>query len=294
MEEQGATVKYLEIVNKRKKNQLPLKLLDKKSFDFIWFQKATFIKDNPLFVRYIKEKNIPIVLYNTYSPGTPYTEEMELWSKIDFLFVHNKEFYKFLKKNSFNAHYVPVGFYPEQYYKTINKKKFEVSFCGTALPKEDLNSDKRAIYIRSLSNFNTVVYGHTYKGKVGDIPVRSYKTHNEQRKIYSKTKINLDVPFFYSSPEFYKNKYHIKNRFFEIPATGNFLLTVRCPEFLDIFDENTVGYYDDNLESLKENVKRYLKDDEKREKMAEKAYKLVHQKHTFTHRFEKMFKILRS
>ena len=91
-----------------------------------------------------------------------------------------------------------------------------------------------------------------------------------------------------------ENKYHLKNRFFEIPATGNFLLTVRCPEFLDIFGEDTVGYYDDNIESLKENVKKYLRDKDLRVKMAKRAYKIVHQKHMYLHRFQEMFKIIES
>ena len=82
-------------------------------------------------------------------------------------------------------------------------------------------------------------------------------------------------------------------RFFEIPATCNFLLTARHSDFLEIFDEDTVGYYDDNIESLKENINKYLKDEKLRKKMTKKAYKIVHERHTYLHRFKKMFKIIR-
>jgi spore maturation protein CgeB len=146
-----------------------------------------------------------------------------------------------------------------------------------------------------LSNYNTIVYGGGFKGKVGEIPVKSYKGHKQQRNVYGITKINLDLPFFNTPHSFYKEgdkKYHIKNRFFEIPATGNFLLTVRCPEFLEIFGEDCVGYYDDSIESLQENVKKYLKDKDIRKKMSKKAYKLVNEKHTYLHRFKDMFKII--
>ena len=108
------------------------------------------------------------------------------------------------------------------------------------------------------------------------------------------TKVNLDLPFYSGVHEFYKNKYHLKNRFFEIPATGNFMLTLRYPETELFYDESHVGFYDPNVDSLKEEVSRYLKDKKLREKKALNAYNLVHSKHTYKHRFEEMFRILSS
>ena len=119
--------------------------------------------------------------------------------------------------------------------------------------------------------------------------IRSTK---EQRDVYSKSKINLDLPFVNYRHPFYEGQCHFKNRFFEIPATRNFLLALRTPEALEIFPEDTVGYYDDSIGSLKENVHRYLKDKKARKKMAEKAYRLVHDKYTYLHMFKKMFKII--
>ena len=86
----------------------------------------------------------------------------------------------------------------------------------------------------------------------------------------------------------------MKNRFFEVPATGNFLLTVRNPEFVGIFDETMVGYYDDNIESLRENIEKYLVDEKLRKKMAARAYQVVNEKHTFLHRFKDMLNIIES
>jgi len=110
---------------------------------------------------------------------------------------------------------------------------------------------------------------------------------------YAITKINLELPFFSGPCDFMRNKYHFRNRFFEIPATGNFLLSLRTKEFLDIFPEDVIGYYDNNVESLKESVNKYLRDKKLRNKMSEKSYKLVHQKHTFLHRFKEMDKIIK-
>jgi len=119
------------------------------------------------------------------------------------------------------------------------------------------------------------------------------KSHQQQRNAYAITKVNLELPFFSAPCDKMRNRYHFKNRFFEIPATGNFLLSLRTNEFLEIFPEDTVGYYDDNIGSFKESVDKYLKDKKLRRKMAEKSYRLVHDKHTFLHRFKKMSKIIK-
>lgn len=296
MESCGHVVTYLEIKNKHKKDIISIKKLEKR-YDLIWLQNISYIRNNKKFIDYARSTGIPVVVYYTFNPQESYKdlEWIKTWKRIDYFFVHNKIFSDFLKSIGVNAYYMPLGFYPDQYYKASMDKKFDVSFCGTDLKREDKNVDKRAIYIRSLKEYNIVVYGQGFESKVGNIPVGSYKTHKKQRRIYGKTRINLDLPFFCTPDKIYQdgnNRYHVKNRFFEVPATGGFLLTVRCPEFLDIFGEDTVGYYDDNIESLRENVSRYLKDDSLRKKMSERAYKLVHEKHTYLHRFKKMFKII--
>lgn len=293
MKKLGHTVYFLEMKNKKGKNQIEPKHIKKYKINTVWFYSPFYIKYNPDVIDYIRSKKILLILYGQYNPQIPYPDWMDIWSKLDFLFVQNKEFNDYLQNKGLNSYYIPFGFHPDQYYKTIKEKKYDISFAGTALSRDSVKKDKRSLYLRSLKNHNIRVFGDSFKNKVGNIVVKSYKDHNQQRKIYGKTKINLDVPFFHTKPSFYKNKIHIKNRLFEVPATGNFLLTLKCPEFLGIFPEDTVGYYDNNIDSLKENVNGYLKDEKIRNKMAEKAYKLVHEKHTFTHRFKEMFKILK-
>ena len=297
MEECGNKVKYVEIKHKNIKNEIPAEIINKYKPDLVWFQNISYIKNNVNFIEHIKSKNIPIVVYYTFNPQEAYDREdwIKVWKKIDYFFVHHKEFSKFLKTKNINAYYMPIGFYKDQYYHKTSGKKYNISFCGTDLIRENKNKDKRAIYIRSLKKYNIVVYGKGFRKKVGNIKVYPYRKHDIQREVYSKSKINLDLPFYCTPDKFYdcdKRRYHIKNRFFEIPATRNFLLTIRCSEFLEIFDEDTIGYYDDNIESLQENVKKYLKDENLRKKMAKKAYKLVNEKHTYLHRFKEMFKII--
>jgi hypothetical protein len=288
----GHDVVFLENKHKAKEGSLSIRDVKKAKPDVVWFYSPFYIKHNKEFVDYIKSKNIPIILYGQYNPQVPYPEWLDVWKTPDILFVQNKEFHNYLKEQNLNSYYISFGFHPDQYYKTRSSTKYDISFCGTACTSDSAKKDKRAVYIQSLHKYDMHVFGDSFKGKLKNIPVKSYKTHDAQREIYGQTKINLDVPFFQYHPKFYRHKYHIKNRLFEVPATGNFLLTARNDEFLDIFPEDTVGYYDDSIISLEESVKKYLKDKDLRDRMAEKAHKLVYQKHTFLHRFKEMLKII--
>ena len=292
----GHEVKYLSILEKKIKNQVSKKYIKKHNPDIIWILIPFYIQYRVISdeaMEYIKSKKIPIVMYCTFNPSVPYPDMMDTWKKIDFLFLQNKEICEFLKKKNLNAHHFPLAFYPNQYYRTVSSsKKYDVSFMGNALTFMPAEVDKRAIYLQSIKKYNLKVYGESFRGRLRGIRVSPYRGHEVERKAYGVTNINLSLPFINCTHKFYRNKYHFKNRFFEIPATGNFMLTLRDPEFLDIFDEDTVGYYDANIESFKESIDRYLKDGKKRKKMAEKAYKLVHEKHTFLHRFKEMFKII--
>ncbi len=299
MEKCGHRVKYLRILEKRIKNQVRKEHIQKYKPDLIFIYTPYYITYKVISdeaINYIKSKNIPIALYATFDPEFPYPEQMDTWKKIDFLFVQHKGFSKFLKKEGLNAHYMPLAFHPSQYYKTISSsKKYNVSFMGGALRRVDPSKDKRAIFIQSLRKTKGLgVYGETLGKRLKGIKVYNYRGHDIQRKVYGKTKINLDLPFIDCKSKFYMNMYHFKNRFFEVPATENFLLCLKHPDFTEIFNEDMVGYYDNNVESLKESINKYLKDKKTRIKMAERAYKEVHQKHTFLHRFKKMFKIIDS
>jgi len=295
MEKCGHKVVYLNILEKKIKNQVGISYIKKKNPDMVWVYTPYYISHRVISdetINYIRDKKIPIVMYSTIDPEKPYTEDLDTWKKMDFLFLHYKPMCKFLKEKGLNAYYMPLGFYPDQYFKTILNKKYDISFMGTAQTYLPTKKDKRVEYIQSLSKYKLGIYGEGFKGRLKNISVKSFRLHDTQRQVYAQTKINLDLPFVNYKHPFYKNQYHFKNRFFEIPATGNFLLELRCPEFLEIFDEDTIGYYDDNIESLKYNVKKYLKDKKLRKQMAEKSYKLVHQKHTYLHMFKKMFKIM--
>lgn len=297
LKDNGHKVIYLEKKHKSVKNQIKIEEIKKSNPDLIWLLSPFYVESNPVVMDYIRSKKIPMVFYHGVSGRFPYTEWLHIWKQFRIIFSVEKDLHEYLIEKNIRSYHIPFGFHPTQYFKTIRSgKKYNVSFAGTIDKKIDPKKDYRCMYLNSLKNYKKVAaFGMTFKDKLHpNISVKKCKTHEEQRSVYSVSKINLELPFFSGACDFMKNKYHFKNRFFEIPATGNFLLSLRYPQFTEIFPEDTIGYYDPNIESFKESVDKYLKDKDLREKKAEKAYKLVHQKHTFAHRFKQMCNILKT
>ena len=292
-------VSYLQILEKKIPNQVTIKCIKKYNPDIVWLYTPYYlwkkvISDDT--IEYLKSKKIKLISYCHLIPDLSYDEQVNIYSKLDFLFVHCKKADDFFKEKGINSFYSPLGFYPNQYYKTLSKnKKYDVSFMGSAFKNLPVEKDRRTLYLQSLEKYNIAVFGEGFKKRLKNIniPISKYRGHDIQRKVYSETKINLGLPFSLGHLGEYKKECYLKNRFFEIPATCNFFLTTKQSDFLEIFPEDIVGYYDDSIESLKENIDKYLKDERLRTKMAKRSYKMVHEKHTYLHRFKEMFKIIR-
>jgi spore maturation protein CgeB len=290
----GHKVIYLEKKHKGIKNQITVNEIKRAKPDLIWFLSPSYVKFNPISIEYIESKNIPMTFYHGVAGKFPYTDWIDIYKKFRIIFSVEKDVNEYFIKNGINSYHIPFGFHPNQYFKCVKKKKYNISFGGTIDSEAISKKDDRCIYLNALKKYNrVVVFGESFKNKLDKrITIKRCKSHEDQRHSYAITKINLELPFYSGCCDFMKNKYHFKNRFFEIPATGNFLLALRGSQFVDIFPEDVVGYYDPNIESFKESINKYLRDKELRKKMAEKAYKLAHQKHTFFHRFKKMSKII--
>jgi len=300
LERLGHDVDFLYIKEKKIKNQITAKHIKKYNPDMIWLYSAYYVSRGVISedaLDYIKNKKILMASYCTADNEVPYTDNVDVWSKFDYLFLHYKPMADFLRTKGVNAYYSPLGFYPDQYYRSYSpNKSYDVSFHGTALRFRTLEKDKRVKYLESLGKFKTLAEGSFFPERIKNKSIKvkgKYKGHEYQRLAYSKSKINLGFPFMNCPHPFYEDQIYPTNRLFEIPATGNFLLTIKCPEFLDIYPEDAVGYYDDNIESLQENVAKFLKDKETRKKMAENAYKIV-QDHTYFHRFKEINRIITS
>lgn len=288
----GHKVSLLPVANKKAPGLITRKHIEDTKPDLLFLLSPFYIANKVVTyeaIDYAKAKGIPVVCYSTLNTQIPFTEMDEVWMVFDIFFAQQRQLTEHLKSIGVNAHYIPLGFYPDQYSTTKRAKTIPISFMGN--PQTTVKgNDKRVQYIRALAGHGIKVFGKAFNSK--GIEAKAFSGHEEQCKIYSQSKINLDLPFINSAHPFYTEMYHLKNRFFEVPATGNFLLTVRCKEFTDILSEDMVGYYDDSPEGLLTAVHKYLGDDDLRQKMAARAHTEVMAKHTFGHRFKEMFRII--
>lgn len=263
-------------------------------FDLVWLLSPACISNKVITdsaLSYIKSKDIPIAIYSTFRTSIPYTEMIDVWDKIDYAFVMNKRLAGFLSDKGLGGYYVPMGFHPDQYFLEERPSKYDITFMGSTQSTRSVGEDKRVQYLQALAEKNNL---EVFGGRFNKRGVKSnlYSTHKEQRIVYTSSKINLDLPFVNSPHPFYENMIHIKNRFFEIPATNSFLLTLRHPDFTEILDESMVGYFDDDPDSLIESANKFLNDDELRNKMAKRAYNEIVKHHSYAKRFEHMIDIV--
>ena len=290
----GHEVDYIPITSKIKPNQVFVKHIQESNPDLIWLLSPFYISHKVITddaLDYIKSKKIPIAIYSTLNTQIPYPETIDIWKQMDFIFANNKSMAEHFQEQGLNSHYVPLACYLDQYYPVDKEKKWNVSFMGSPQTTVPLEDDRRIKCIKSLQKYGIIVFGDRFNKR--NIRALRFSNHREQREVYSRSKINLDLPYINSPLGFYKDLYHVKNRFFEIPATNNFMVTGRCDDFLELLDETMVGYYDGNsIESLQETVERYLKDDFQRKQMSERSYKVTKEKHTYWHRFRDMFEII--
>jgi spore maturation protein CgeB len=292
MEKLGHNVSLLQLKGKHIPGQVGLDSLKQTNPDLIFLLSPFYIQNKVVTdeaIEWAKSKKIPIVCYGTLNTQIPFTEMNDVWQVFDKFFAQQRQFADYLKSIGVDAHYIPLGFYPDQYPPGRTIKTMPISFMGN--PQTAVNgTDKRVQYVKALKGHGIAVYGRAFKGK--GVRCKAFNSHWQQCEVYSKSKINLDLPFINTSHPFYENMYHLKNRFFEVPATDNFLLTARCGEFMDILDEDMVGYYDDTPEGLRAAVHKYLGHDELRQEMSTRAHAEVMANHTFSHRFKEMFNIM--
>lgn len=296
MELLGNTVKAIRLTDKKEPGQVHIKDIKEHDPDLLFLLSPFYIANKVITdeaVDYCKARDIPIVCYSTFNTQVPYPEWEDTWKKFDIFFAQNRQLHNYLKSIGVESFYMPLAFYPDQYYPTYVDRDIPVSFMGSIQTTVPSDKDKRVKWLKALfkERVGLQVWGKGFNSRA--VPANSYSSHSEQVKVYNRSQINIDLPFVNSAHPFYKNVFHLKNRFFEVPASKNFLLTPRCPEFEDILDDSMIGYCDDNVESMIEAINRYSKNMNLRGEMANRAYKEVIQKHTFQHRFKKMFEILR-
>ena len=158
------------------------------------------------------------------------------------------------------------------YYKRIPTDfKYDVSFVGQ-------NYGNRANFLKFLKNkgIRLKVFGKGF----GD-----YLEFNNIIKIFNESKINLNL----SGSSANNRIKQIKGRIFEVPMCGGFLLT----EYVEGIEEyfhigKEIECFKDKYEAI-DKINYYLKNEEKRIKIAEAGYITSHEKHTWEKRLRNVF-----
>ncbi len=293
----GHKVDLITLKDKRSPDQVTAKQYSSK-YDIVWVFAADYIWYKVLsddFIDAVKNGQPVFIGYCTLSTKIPFKDWVNSYKVFDTCFLHSKLVTDMAKAAGLtNVHYMPYGFDIDEYYKINIKKKYNVSFVGSAQTNKSPEDDIRAQIINALKGFGIRVFGKSLKGRIDkSIKVSSISTHREMNKVYNQSKINLNIPLINSLlPEFI-NKYHPKNRFYEIPGSGNFMISGYADEFNEQFNNNIhCGYYN-NIDDLCSKVEYYLTHEKERRDMSLAGYNHALKYHQTIFRFRDMINIIK-
>jgi spore maturation protein CgeB len=173
--------------------------------------------------------------------------------------------------------------------------EFDVSFIGA-------HNSSRAYFIKQLQRQGIEVDCFGFGWPKGPV------SNQEMNRIFRHSKINLnlsnsvnyDIQYLLSSP---KNLLHslrskklanqIKARNFEIPFVGGFQLTNYCPSLEDYFHIGQEVACYATLQDAVTQIQYFLKEDSARESLRKQGQDRARNEHGYSHRFQKIFEVLR-
>lgn len=225
----------------------------------------------------------------------------------DYFFVIQKE--PFLQKlkdiNCKNAFYLPLAadihFHKKQELTKEEEKfyKADLAFMGAGYPN-------RRMAFRALLKYDFKIWGSDWQG---DELLSHYVQKNGQRispeeslKIYSATKINLNLHSSIYSNKLVSHGDFVNPRTFELAGMGVFQLVDKrslmdghfiCSTLANPRDDAELATFD-SMEDLQENILFYLNHPELREKIAQNAQKRVFKEHSYTHRMTEMLSAIKA
>ena len=189
-----------------------------------------------------------------------YNVDLQKSRKFDFVFAAQKDGAAKLKRDGINnVKWLPLAADPEIHKKHQVNKEYDISFIG-----HYAHGPRNKLLQIIKSNFDNVYIGQQF--------------FEEMAKTYSASKIIFNRSL----------KNDINMRVFEAMSTGSLLVTndVSDNGILEIFqDEQVLVQYSSEAELLKK-LKYYLKEEKKREFIAEKGRKNILANHTYTHRMK--------
>lgn len=282
--------------DKRTPNQVTAKR-HSPNYDLVWTFAADYVWNKVLsydFIDKVNNSKSIFIGYCTLSTVVPFKDWVNNFKVYDICFLHSKLVTEMAEEVDLkNVYYMPYGFDKDEYYKIKTKKKFNISFMGSAQTNKSPEEDGRVQIINALKEFKIKVFGSTLKGRVDrSIKVSRFRTHKKMNKVYNQSKINLNIPLINSTLPEFENKYHPKDRFYEIPGSGNFMISGYADEFNEQLKDNIHSAYYNNIDDLCSKVEYYLTNEKEREDMALEGYNHAINNHQTIFRFKKMMNII--
>ena len=292
----GHNVDLKVLKDKKTPNQVTAKRYSSK-YDLVWAFAADYIWYKVLsddFIDAVKNGGSIFIGWCTLNTAIPFKDWVNNYKVYDICFLHSKLVTEMAEAAGLtNVRYMPYGLDKDEYFKINIKKKFNITFVGSAQTNKPLEEDARAQIINELKGFGIRVFGASFKGRVNrSIQVTPFHTHKEINTIYNQSKINLNIPLINSALPAFRTSYHPKNRFYEIPGAGNFMISGYADEFNEQFSEGIHCAYYYDIDDLCSKVEHYLTHEKEREDIALAGYHHALKFHQTVFRFRDMMNIV--
>lgn len=251
-------------------------------FDHFWTKDANSIKEKYSLYLRIDHGDYKYDIPHHLHPAAFYvvdTNIQDAYQKIkrqighhyDFVFCVQRTAALEFRNKGVNAFWMPLACDPHVHCRLNLPKRYDIGFVGNdgGVPRKFILQELRERYP---VNF------------IGNAPFTKIK------EIYSQAKIGFNF-----IPSQTRHTQALGMRFFEILSCGAMLLT----NYSNAENLNLLGFHNrEHLVLYKDFteifplIEYYLKNERKREEIAENGYRLAIEKHTYTHRVREMIKIV--
>jgi hypothetical protein len=188
---------------------------------------------------------------------------LESARKFSHVFVAQKKAVEDFAAHGVKAEWMPHAVEPLAYPKQEKLiKEFDVCFVG------HINNPKRIEFLdRMFREFPKFYYGQ--------------KLFDAAAERFGRSKVCLNIA----------HSDDINMRNFEIMGTGSFLLTEYVPSMEELFQDGIhCAWYKDFDEAV-DKARYFIEHDDVREKIAQKGYELMMERHTIDHRVDRMLEV---
>ncbi|MEM4259546.1 MAG: glycosyltransferase, partial [Candidatus Pacearchaeota archaeon] len=249
------------------KNFLRIVEKEKPDYIFLWLIYEEFCPETLIKIRQVSPKTKIINFFG--DDDTQFETFTRYFSLlIDYLLCfpqkRKKDYQKEKIKNVFFTRMVNTNVF-----KPLNvNKKYDITFVGT--PKSDR---AELLYYLKKKGIKIRIFGAGWERYPEFKEAYLGRLNNEDFiKVINQSKINLCLS------KNYLNKLHVKGRIFNVSACKSFALLEYFKDYYKFFSKDEIVMFKDK-EDLLNKIRYYLKNEEEREKIAERAYKKVIKKY---------------